>query len=110
MLNTSLKFKFMIHNFESWRKATEERYKSFALAHYHKVDDELAFSVLNLLRQIVIRRVDKGANVSIHISEEQAQCIVDFLDQMNLAYIHPRSSSARYEMMRSLSMQKGGSL
>lgn len=106
MLNTSLKFKFMVHNFESWRKATEERYKSFALAHYHKVDDELAFSVLNLLRQIVIRRVDKGEHVSIHISEEQAQCIVDFLDQMNLAYIHPRSYSARYEMMRRLSSAK----
>ena len=106
MLNTSLKFKFMIHNFESWRKATEERYKSFALAHYHKVDDELCFSVLNLLRQVVIKRVDKGEHVSIHISEEQAQIIVDFLDQMNLAYIHPRSSSARYEMMRSLSSAK----
>lgn len=100
----------MIHNFESWRKATEERYKSFALAHYHKVDDELAFSVLNLLRQIVIRRVDKGEHVSIHISEEQAQIIVDFLDQMNLAYIHPRSSSARYEMMRSLSSAKPSTL
>lgn len=96
----------MIHNFESWRKATEERYKSFALAHFHKVDDELCFSVLNLLRQVVIKRVDKGEHVSIHISEEQAQCIVDFLDQMNLAYIHPRSSSARYEMMRSLSSAK----
>lgn len=100
----------MVNNFESWRKATEERYKSFALAHYHKVDDELAFSVLNLLRQIVIKRVDKGANVSIHISEEQAQCIVDFLDQMNLAYIHPRSSSARYEMMRNLSSAKPSTL
>ena len=100
----------MIHNFESWRKATEERYKSFALAHYHKVDDELAFSVLNLLRQIVIKRVDKGENVSIRISEEQAQIIVDFLDQMNLAYIHPRSSSARYEMMRSLSSAKPSTL
>lgn len=100
----------MIHNFESWRKATEERYKSFALAHYHKVDDELAFSVLNLLRQIVIKRVDKGELVSIHISEEQAQIIVDFLDQMNLAYIHPRSSSARYEMMRSLSSAKPSTL
>lgn len=100
----------MIHNFESWRKATEERYKSFALAHYHKVDDELAFSVLNLLRQIVIKRVDKGEHVSIHISEEQAQIIVDFLDQMNLAYIHPRSSSARYEMMRSLSSAKPSTL
>lgn len=100
----------MVHNFESWRKATEERYKSFALAHYHKVDDELAFSVLNLLRQIVIKRVDKGANVSILISEEQAQCIVDFLDQMKLAYIHPRSSSARYEMMRSLSSAKPSTL
>lgn len=100
----------MIHNFESWRKATEERYKSFALAHYHKVDDELAYSVLNLLRQIVIKRVDKGANVSIHISEEQAQSIVEFLDQMNLAYIHPRSSSARYEMMRSLSSAKPSTL
>lgn len=106
MLNTSLKFKFMVHSFESWRKATEERYKSFALAHYHKVDDELCFSVLNLLRQVVIKRVDKGELVSIHISEEQAQIIVDFLDQMNLAYIHPRSSSARYEMMRSLSSAK----
>ena len=93
----------MVHNFESWRKATEERYKSFALAHFHKVDDELCFSVLNLLRQVVIKRVDKGEHVSVHISEEQAQIIVDFLDQMNLAYIHPRSSSARYEMMRSLS-------
>ena len=103
MLNTSLKFKFMVHNFESWRKATEERYKSFALAHFHKVDDELCFSVLNLLRQVVIKRVDKGEHVSVHISEEQAQIIIDFLDQMNLAYIHPRSSSARYEMMRSLS-------
>lgn len=100
----------MIHNFESWRKATEERYKSFALAHYHKVDDELCFSVLNLLRQVVIKRVDKGEHVSIHISEEQAQCIVDFLDQMNLAYIHPRSSSARYEMMRSLSSAKPSTL
>ena len=93
----------MVHNFESWRKATEERYKSFALAHFHKVDDELCFSVLNLLRQVVIKRVDKGEHVSVHISEEQAQIIIDFLDQMNLAYIHPRSSSARYEMMRSLS-------
>ena len=100
----------MIHNFESWRKATEERYQSFALAHYHKVDDELCFSVLNLLRQVVIKRVDKGEHVSIHISEEQAQCIVDFLDQMNLAYIHPRSSSARYEMMRSLSSAKPSTL
>ena len=100
----------MIHNFKSWRKATEERYKSFALAHYHKVDDELAFSVLNLLRQIVIKRVDKGELVSIHISKEQAQIIVDFLDQMNLAYIHPRSSSARYEMMRSLSSAKPSTL
>ena len=100
----------MIHNFESWRKATEERYKSFALAHFHKVDDELCFSVLNLLRQVVIKRVDKGEHVSIHISEEQAQCIVDFLDQMNLAYIHPRSSSARYEMMRSLSSAKPSTL
>ena len=100
----------MIHNFESWRKATEERYKSFALAHFHKVDDELCFSVLNLLRQVVIKRVDKGEHVSIHISEEQAQNIVDFLDQMNLAYIHPRSSSARYEMMRSLSSAKPSTL
>lgn len=91
----------MVHNFESWRKSTQSKYT--ALAHYHKVEDQVSFPVIKFIQQLIVARVNHGTVLKVHIDESTAQSLLSFCEQFTHAYIHPRSTSARFAMFSSSS-------
>lgn len=86
----------MIHNFESWRTATEATYKDGKLRHYHRVQDDVWRSVRNLLQRLLCMRIDGNAPGCLSLDDEACNALLVFLDEMQLAYIHPRSTSAKF--------------
>jgi hypothetical protein len=90
----------MIHNFESWRQAKQAAFvDNFHDMHYHRCSDTTYRLVSSLLQHLLSAWVKSyHAPVSVRFSQEQAELMFAFLDQMQLAYIHPRSSSHRFLM------------
>lgn len=87
----------MVHNFESWRKSTESKYT--ALAHFHKVEDQVSYPVINFLQRLVCARINYGKVLQVTIDDSTAQCLMSFCEQFSFAYIHPRSTSAKFAML-----------
>lgn len=92
----------MLHNFESWRKAKQKRFEPYEFEmHYHKCADSCYKFVAALLQSLVSNFVSSQHRPQVvQLSVEHAQILLDFLEQMQFAYIHPRSTSARYLMVR----------
>lgn len=89
----------MVHNFESWRKSTQSKYT--ALAHFHKVEDQVSFPVIKFIQQLIVARVNVGTKITITLDESTTQSLLSFCEQFTHAYIHPRSTSAKYAMFSS---------
>lgn len=85
--------------FENWRKRQMMRYKCTTLSHYHRVEDAVYNDVASFLRQVLITRVNaQCTSIYVALPDCLANSIIDFLNQMDFAYIHPRRNSARYAM------------
>lgn len=88
----------MFHNseFQSWRKVKQSAFDSYINMHYHKVSDECYFVVRDLLQSLLRARVELGGTFVVSMTDEGCRSVLDFLNQMQLAYIHPRSTSAKF--------------
>lgn len=84
------------HAFETWRKQKQLVYDCNGISHYHRVSDCLLRDVTNLLRSLLRHYLAAGARpLTLCLDYEQANSIFLFLDEMECAYLHPRSTSAR---------------
>lgn len=83
----------MVHNFESWRTATQSAHKPAGVSHYHLCSDTTFFEVASLLQALCVSFVDKK---QITLSPCLVDTVLQFLDEMQYAYMHPRSTSARF--------------
>ena len=84
------------HAYETWRKQKQSLYDCDGLTHYHRVSDSLLRDVSILLRSLLLHYVDAGTRpLTLCLSYDQANSIFLFLDEMQCAYLHPRSTSAR---------------
>lgn len=95
----------MVHNFESWRKATMQRFETNASKHFHRVEDGTFAIVRSFLIAIVNCRVTQKTNhLSFSVSDEFIDYLLSFLEEMESSYMHPRSDSAKFRfasLMRS---------
>lgn len=66
-----------------------------AARHYHRVDDDVYHDVCRFLQSILIKRVEGGSVLTISLSRALADTIFEFLQEMELSYIHPRRHSAK---------------
>lgn len=87
--------------FNSWRKRQQERFATCSSMHYHRVDDSCYLVVVHLLRYLLTSRiVSQSKAVLVDLNDELADTLLDFLDQMEYAYMHPRSTSAKYRFVQ----------
>ena len=87
----------MINKFEEWRKAKQCAAECRTLAHYHKVEDCVLRDVYALVKGILVVRVETGSSkIMLRVSDSLANSLMMFMEQMRYAYLHPRSSSARF--------------
>ena len=82
----------MVHNFESWRKSTQEKHRPDGVSHYHLCSDLAFYAVAELLKSLCVSFVERR---QMKVRQEQIDNVLLFLDEMQFAYLHPRSSSAR---------------
>ena len=94
----------MVHNFDSWRmrqmQAVSDACRSM---HYFRIDDDCIDAITQLFQSILIARVNRGAagNVTFCLTDGLAQCMFDFIEQVQFGYIHPRRTSAKMRFVRS---------
>lgn len=63
---------------------------------YFRIDEDVVDSLTTLFQSILILRVEQGkGRVSFPLSDGLAQVMMDFCEQCEYGYIHPRSTSAR---------------
>lgn len=88
----------MNHNFESWRLAKMQAASLGCLSmRYFRIDADVVNSITSLFQSILILRIEQGekGRVSFLLSDDLAQVMMDFCEQCEYGYIHPRSTSAR---------------
>lgn len=84
-------------DFEAWRKSHEPRPEVAGLMHFHRCSDALYRDIRNFLREICRRRVECGQRqIRIIPSQSLIESCFLFCDEMDTAYMHPRSTSARF--------------
>lgn len=85
--------------FEPWRQKKIKAFKSLKSAHYFRVEDSVLRSIVSMCQNVISSRVQKGRHrVSVDVTDDLANDILAFVEQVKFAYIHPRSTSARYAM------------
>lgn len=90
----------MANNFDSWRKAKMASLDKEP-SHYHRVATATWLAVRAFLSTLLITRVEKQARrFSVTLSDDEANALLAFLDEMRFGYIHPRSTSARTDFSR----------
>lgn len=90
----------MANNFDSWRKAKMASLDKEP-SHYHRVATSTWLTVRAFLSTLLITRVEKQAHrFPVSLSDEEANALLTFLDEMRFGYIHPRSTSARMDFSR----------
>jgi hypothetical protein len=87
----------MLQSFDEWRKTTMSNHAPQGVAHYHLCGDLVFSSVANFLRSCLVERVESNRDfVNVCVDEDTADSILIFLDEMRVAYLHPRSDAAKY--------------
>lgn len=87
----------MIYNFEAWRRAKQKQFADGQLRHYHRCTDCSYYLVREILQKICSKWVgEHQRRFTISPSEFEVDLIFNFLTEMEVGYIHPRSTSARY--------------
>lgn len=97
-------------SFEQWRKEKFDPWRQRKMSswlgrddmHFHRLSEECSSVVINLLQNAVRQRILASSDViTLKITPDDFALILDFLEQFRFAYIHPRSTSHRIEMLRS---------
>lgn len=86
----------MIYNFENWRIARQAATAPQGAAHFHLVEDGLLNEVQKFLMALCRLKLQHQDYITIKMSDKSVGTISAFINQMNDAYIHPRSSSHRF--------------
>lgn len=85
------------NNFDAWRRSMMSQHQVEAEMHYHKVSDVNWHQVSHLLRTLCVRFVEGHHKpVTLNLSSDLVESLLSFVDEMQFAYIHPRSSSAKF--------------
>lgn len=91
----------MLQNFDSWRKAKMASVIYNDVTHYFKLADGVYYGVSAFFRSLLSKRFNRvSRRVVLNLSDDDYQLFLDFLTQSQFGYIHPRSSSGRYLMVR----------
>lgn len=89
----------MIYNFDQWRKAKMASLDKEP-SHYHRVATITWLAVRAFLSTLLITRVEKRTHrFSVTLTDDVANALLAFLDEMQYGYIHPRSTSARIDFL-----------
>lgn len=73
-----------------------------ALSHYHRVETALWYDVSAILQGVVLSYFDPSRrNPLAQVTRHHCACLVDFLDEMEHAYVHPRRDSRRVRLSAS---------
>lgn len=76
------------------------RFAGKSRMHFHKCEDAVLIVVFNILKALLRQRVNSGSNsITLSVSDDDFDTLLDFLDEMSFAYMHPRSTSARFSML-----------
>lgn len=90
----------MLNKFDQWRRANMQRFSN-ACMHYYRIDDEVIAFFCNFLTSVLRNRVENNSRtIVLNITDDFADAALDLLDQVDNAYIHPRSTSARVRFVR----------
>lgn len=85
------------NNFDAWRRSMMSQRQVAAEMHYHKVSDVNWHQVSHLLRTLCVRFVEGHHKpITLSLSLDMVETLLSFVDEMQFAYIHPRSSSAKF--------------
>lgn len=69
---------------------------------YHRVDTLLWLDIAAMLEAIARARVENGTQVvSVCLADAQVESIIQFINQMQVGYLHPNSAAIRYTLKRS---------
>lgn len=73
------------------------QYDSGQAMHYHRCSDAVWFAVRDLLTTLCTSYVNlRQSEVSVSFSRRHVEDLFVFVNEMDLAYIHPRSDSAKF--------------
>lgn len=87
--------------FEPWRQKKIKAFESLKSAHYFRVEDSVLRSIISICQNVISSRVEKSRHeVLVNVKDDLTNEILAFVEQVKFAYIHPRSTSARYEMQK----------
>lgn len=83
--------------FEIWRKSHVLPPDVAATMHYHRCSDGVYFDVRAFLTALLHAGVTKCRHsVKVSLTADFLNSVLQFVDEMDISYIHPRSTSARY--------------
>ena len=75
---------------------------SYFSCHFHYVDSLSWLCIRRMMQKLVIARLEQGrAIVCFNVSLDDCQCIMDFVEQMDIAYLHPRRDSLHVSLLAS---------
>lgn len=90
----------MANTFDSWRRAKMASLDKEP-SHYHRVATSTWLTVRAFLTTLLITRVEKRTHrFSVTLTDDVANALLAFLDEMRFGYIHPRSTSSRMDFSR----------
>lgn len=87
-------------DFHKWRLQQMQRFSAeTAEMHFHKCADSSYRHAAKLLKAILVQMVEcPGEPIILNPEAISGDLLLDFLDEMDFAYIHPRSSSHHFIM------------
>lgn len=69
------------------------------LSHYHRVDTFLWYDVVRTIQRLCVSSMEcAAAEGGAPLTLSEVDLMLDFLHQMEFAYVHPRRSSARVRL------------
>lgn len=92
----------MLQSFHEWRVAKMQAAETSGM-HYYRVDLAVWLDVRSLLQSLLSKRVNSGRNrFRLSLTDTQLDTILLFIEQMQCGYMHPRSTSARYQYAQAI--------
>lgn len=75
---------------------------NYLSCHFHKVESLTWLCTRKLLQRVVIARVVQGADaVRLELTKDECENLREFLEQMDIAYLHPRRDSLHVSLLAS---------
>ena len=103
------KLPFLIYKFKptSARAKNRPKFKimqkvNYLSCHYHKVESLTWLCTRKLMQRVIIARVAQGADmVRLELTRDECENLREFLEQMDIAYLHPRRDSLHVSLLAS---------